>query len=189
MTDARSLEVIIQLEQNDLSRAGVDIAFDRLTLYRWVTVGVGSGMFSAMLAYLVFHSIDSVDLQTAVLIAGLLGVLFLPSVMIAAIYINSGRAARSLLQNTPSLRGPTRWTFSENGVETEGPTARAELRWATFTRVLETKQQYLLFPQDTQAWVIPKRCFQSEMEIARMRELARRLVPAAKLRSSEEHGP
>jgi hypothetical protein len=186
MTDIRSLEVIIQLNRNDIYRANVDIALGKFTPYRWLTFGVGSAMLSAMFSWLIFsHFNDFAEPLSAVLFGVLFGFVIVPSLLIFAIHVGSGNAAESLLRNTPALKGPTRWIFSDNGIETVSPTSRAEIQWKTFNRVLETKQQYLLYPQDGLAYVIPKRCFQTEMEIGRLREMLRRWVPTAKLQSSD----
>jgi YcxB-like protein len=187
MTDLRSLEVIIQLEQNDISRANIDIALGRFTPYRWLTFGVSSATLSAMFSYLIFsHYNDFADPSSAVLFGVLFGLLIVPALLIAMIHVTSGNTAKSLLRNAPALKGPTRWIFSDNGIETYGPTAQAEMKWKAFTRVRETKRQFLLYPQDNIAYVIPKHCFQTEIEIGRLREMIRRCVPTPSLQSSHD---
>jgi hypothetical protein len=130
------------------------------------------------------HFNDFADPSSAALFGGLFGGVIVPALLIAVIHISSRNAAKSLLANAPGLEGPTRWIFSENGVETDGPTSRAEMQWKSFTRVRETKRQYLLYPQDNVAYIIPQRCFQSEIEIGRLREIVRRCVATATLQSS-----
>ena len=185
MADQNSLEVLIQLTHEDVSRGNVDITLGRFTPYRWLTFGASSAILCSMLSFLIFsHFNDFAAPSSTVLLGGLFGVVIVPALLIATIHVNSRNAARSLLLNAPGLKGPTRWIFSENGIETDGPTSRAVTQWNSFTRVRETKQQYLLYPQEHVAYIVPKRCFQTETEIGRLREMIRRCVPTATLQSS-----
>src|ERR1700693_59789 len=182
MADQRSLEVLVQLNQDDIYRGNVDISLARLTPYRWLTFGASSTILGAMFSFLIFsHVNDFAAPSSAVLFGGLFGLMIGPAVLIGVIHVNSRKAAKSLLLNAARLKGPTRWVFSENEIETDGPTSHAEIRWNASTRVRETRLQFLLFPQDHIAYIIPKRCFQTETEIGRLREIFRRCVPTATL--------
>jgi len=190
MADQRSLEVLIQLNQDDLSRGNVDIALGRFTPYRWLTFGASSAVLSAMFSWLIFsHFNDFADPASAALFGALFGVAIVPALLIGVIHITSRKGAKSLMANVPGLKGPTSWIFSESGIETDGPTSRAEIQWKSFTRVRETKRQFLLYPQDNLAYIVPKRCFQTEIEIGRLREMVRRCVPTAALQSTGRHSP
>ena len=122
------------------------------------------------------------DSWLLLLVGGLFGVGFWTAFLLAAIYVSSFFAAKSLLRNTPALQGPTRWTFSDAGIRTDGPTAQSEVQWKSFTQIRETKRQFLLYPQNNIAYVVPKRCFPTENEIVTFREMVRKCFPAAKLR-------
>jgi hypothetical protein len=73
------------------------------------------------------------------------------------------------------------YSFSEDLVVQEMATGRAELQWATFLKVRETKDLLLFFVQKQLAYVVPKRAFQSEKDIAAARDLIRRHVANAAL--------
>jgi YcxB-like protein len=179
MTNDLSIEVVVQPSQKDAYQANVAITWGRHKLYYWL-IYVASVAF---LSGLLFKLISPGTAQDSRLWPSLLfGILFAPIFLVTIVYWSCHRAAKSLLRNTPALRGPTRWTFSETGITTEGPTARAELQWQSLLRVRETKQQFLLYPQKNLACFISKRFISSEVEIDELRELIRRHVPTASLR-------
>jgi hypothetical protein len=183
MADSQSVEVIVQLVQNDAYRANITIAWRRYKLYQWLILGVGMGVVAGSLFGLLFSQTTGFPARVA---GALFGILFVPVFLVAMVYSNSHTAAKSFMRNTPALQGPTRWTFSENGIIADGPTAHIELQWNSFLQVRETREQFLLYPQKHLANVIPKRCFSSDIEIGRFRELVRRRVPIASLRPSSE---
>jgi len=183
MADSQSVEVTVQLVQNDLYRANIAITWRRYKLYQWLILCLGMGVAAGSLFGLLFSQTTGFPARCA---GALFGILFVPVFLVAMVYSNSHTAAKSLMRNTPALQGPTRWTFSETGIKTDGPTAHAELQWNSFLQVRETREQFLLYPQKHLAKVIPKRCFSSEIEIDRFRELVRRRVPTASSRQGSK---
>jgi len=63
------------------------------------------------------------------------------------------------------------------------PTGSSNIEWKAFIRVRETGLQFLLYPQDQIAYVIPKRFFSTKEQITRFKEMIRRRVPAATLQA------
>jgi hypothetical protein len=74
------------------------------------------------------------------------------------------------------------YAFSDNGIHVESAVATADLQWAAFRQALETRSAFLLFTGPNIAHTLPKRCYASAAELARMHELLRTHVPKAKLR-------
>ena|SRR5215469_8611119 len=177
MTDASAIELVIQLEQNDVTRANRDIALGRFTPYKWVLFGISSAVLSTMVAFLIFRQITGLE----TLLVGLIGLLGWPAMLIAMIHSNSRKAAKSLLQGTPSLQGPTHWLFSDGAIRVDSPTGSSHLEWTTYMLVRETSMQFLLYPQTQIAQVIPKRCFSTKEHVTRFREMIHRNVPTATL--------
>jgi hypothetical protein len=177
MTDQPLIEVVVQLEQQDLSRANKDVSLDRLTPSRWVLFAVSSAFLTAMVTVLAFHQITQPHL-IAVAFVGLVGG---PIALIAAIHWSARRAARSLVKNTPSLKGPTHWLFSDSGIRVDSPTTNAHIEWKTYVRVRETPMQFLFYPQSQIAYVVPKRCFSSNDQITKLREMIRRCAAKSTL--------
>ena len=183
MTESESLTVSVQLVLNDIYRANVAIAWRRYKLYQWLILCAGMGIAAGSFFGLLFSQTTGFPGRLA---GALFGILFVPVFLVAMVYSNSHTAAKSLMRNSPALQGPTRWTFSESGIRTDGPTSHTELQWNSFLQVRETREQFLLYPQKHLANVIPKRCFASEIELGRFRELVRRSVPMASLRPAPE---
>src|SRR5258708_26616625 len=169
MADQNSLEVLIQLTHEDVSRGNVDITLGGFTLYRWLTFGASSAILCSMLSFLIFSHFNYFAAPSStVLLGGLFGVVIVPALLIAAIHVNSRNAAKSLLLNAPGLKGPTRWIFSENGIETDGPTSRSVTQLNSFTPLRKTKQQYLVYSQKHVAYISPKPRFQTQTKICRV---------------------
>jgi hypothetical protein len=184
MPDQSSIEVLVQLEQNDLTRASMDIALGRFTPYKWVTLGISAALLSAMFAVVFFPQIMRSPVGwLEILLVGLVGLISWPAVLVVAIRLNSKKAAKSLLQSTPSLQGPTHWLFSDDGIRVDSPTASSHIEWRTYVRVRETETQFLLYPQTQFAHVIPKRFFSTKEHVNSFRQMIRRSVATATLQA------
>jgi hypothetical protein len=178
MTDQSPIEVVTQLEQRDVARANIDIALGRFTPYKWVVLGISSGVLSAMFVVVIFPQIaKSPDRWLEILLVGLIGLLGWPAILVGAIHLNSRKAAKSLLRSAPARQGPTHWLFSDSEVQMIAPTGSSNIEWKAFIRVRETGLQFLLYPQDQIAYVIPKRSFSTKEQISRFKELIRREAP------------
>jgi YcxB-like protein len=171
--------VVVLLEQQDVTRANRDIALGRLTPYKWLVFGISSAVLSAMVAFLVFRQLTGPE----TVLVGFIGLVGWPAILIGVIHLNSKKAAKSLLQGTPSLQGPTHWLFSDSAIRVDSPTGSSQIEWKTYMRVRETTVQFLLYPQTQIAHVIPKRCFSTNEQVSRFREMIRRCVPAATLQA------
>jgi hypothetical protein len=178
MTDSQSIELTVQLNQKDIYRANVSIVWGRHKLHEWAGIAVCAAILGGYCFGLLFSQTKGIP---GLWSGAAFGIIFLPVFLYGAVHASSHSAAKSLFRNTPALRGPTVWSFSENGITAVGPTGRAELQWNSYIQVRETREQFLLYPQKQFANVIPKRFFQSEREIERFREILRRLVPIASL--------
>jgi hypothetical protein len=179
MSEQSTIEIVVQLEQNDVTRANRDIALGRFTLYGWVVFGISSAVLSAMVAFLIFRQGTGLE----ILLVGFVGLVGWPALLVAVIHLNSRKAAKSLLQSTPSLQGPTHWLFSDGAIRLDSATGSSHLEWTTYVRIRETAVQFLLYPQIQIAHVIPKRCFATKEQVTRFREMVRRQVPTATLQS------
>lgn len=58
----------------------------------------------------------------------------------------------------------TDYTFSETGVITKDEVKEVQLQWAAFIKKAETDQYFYLFLHSTNALIIPKRIFRSQVE-------------------------
>lgn len=182
MSNSQSIEITVQLDRSDLSQANSAIALGRLKLHGWIAFTVSIAFLSALFCRWVLSEwTEFQDSWFLLLLGGLFGAAFGPGFLFATIRVSSFIAAKSLVRNTPALQGPTRWTFSDAGIRTDGPTAQSEVQWKSFTQIRETKRQFLLYPQNNIAYVVPKRCFSTVNEMVTFREMVRKRFPSAKL--------
>ena len=182
MTNSQSIEITVQLDRSDLSQANVDIALGRLKLHRWIAFTVSTAFLSALFFRLALSEwTEFQDSWLSLLFGALFGAAFGPAFLLATIRVSSFIAARSLVKHTTAMQGPTRWSFSDEVSRTDGPTAKSEVQWKSFTQIRETRRQFLLYPQTNMAYVIPKHCFTTENEVVTFREMILKCFPTAKL--------
>lgn len=60
---------------------------------------------------------------------------------------------------------PTRFTFSNDGMDAVTESTSLHTNWSKYKKVVETKTDFLLFPQVNYFYPIPKRFFRNEHEI------------------------
>jgi YcxB-like protein len=81
--------------------------------------------------------------------------------------------ARLMIRYGPTVRELRRYSLSDQGVHIESELLAAELRWGAFFKIEESRRSFLLYQSPLSAWVIPKRCFSTADELARLRDLLR----------------
>jgi hypothetical protein len=106
------------------------------------------------------------------------GVFSLPILFVVASYFS----AVSRLRHNPNLRNELKYSFSDEGIATEGPTMRGSLTWSGLHRIEETRHAFLLFHDKTTAQVLPKRFFNAG-EMDDFRDMIRRSLKKYRLRS------
>ena len=83
-------------------------------------------------------------------------------------------AARDFVRKNPDILGPSNQTIGPKGVFTENARGQATLAWNAYQRVRETSDLFLLYPQSNFAIIVPKRCFNSQDDVHRYREIIKR---------------
>ena len=172
------LTITIKLSLRDIYKANVAITTDGIRKFLvplWI------------IAFIVFASVGFLFTAKAfgwpvpIGMAGLWGVLFVPTFLLIICYVTPYFGARSSYRNSLNLQNPIHYSFSDEVIAQEMATGRAELLWSTFIKVRETPDFFLLFVQKHLANPVPKRDFENEQEIARFRELLRCHVRDASL--------
>ena len=74
----------------------------------------------------------------------------------------------------PALHGALIYDVDEGGIVVTTETSKSEMKWETFTRFAESKNLFMLFAGKYLFYLIPKRAFDSEANLAEFRELAKR---------------
>jgi hypothetical protein len=80
-----------------------------------------------------------------------------------------------------NFQGEIKYSISSDGVTCRGRHSQSEIKWPAFVRVRELGWAFLLYPQKSIAYVIPKRGLGSDTDLLRIREILRRNVAKAKL--------
>lgn len=177
MANDSSLTVVVSLTLRDIYRANVSIARVKRPLKRRILTLLAVIASVSYLFYLVMTRSDPEYSPFKALVIGtglaLALELILWSGQLAVIHGASYYAARSLLRSKPSAAGPFTYQLSQTGASYSGPTGHGHLDWASFVRIQETSEQFLLYLQERLANVIPKRAFQSDTDIQHFRQLVR----------------
>ena len=172
------VSVVTRMNQRDFYKANIAIWKGRQSLKRNVIVMVICMIGATMLFE---YSMSRSDSDPSWLAAAMLGCgvilcvnLVLWPVMIGFACLFSYWAARSLLRSKPDASGPITYEFSSTGGSYSGPNGTGSFNWKAYLKVVETREQFLLYPQKNLAIAVPKRFFQSEDDMQRFRELVRR---------------
>jgi hypothetical protein len=72
---------------------------------------------------------------------------------------------------TAEASEPTRFSFSNDGMDAVTETTSVHTNWSKYKKAVETKTDFLLFPQDRFFYPIPKHFFRNELEIQVFRRL------------------
>jgi hypothetical protein len=98
-----------------------------------------------------------------------------------AFFISPYLGAKKILKTNPNVQGTLSYVFSDAGIEVTGPHSRSNLDWAAIASATETSTQFLLYPQQAIAHVIPKRFVPSPDRQAALRNLLKAHVAKAHL--------
>jgi hypothetical protein len=83
------------------------------------------------------------------------------------------RQVRRAYRETPSLRGPQTYSFSDTGVAITGVSSSGTLGWDSVLEAIETREFFLLYHTKRAAFYVPKRAMTDEAQRAALRELLR----------------
>ena len=98
-----------------------------------------------------------------------------------AFFVQPYYVGKTLLQTLPDLRGPLRYSFTDDGIEFAGPTTQSHLDWSFFVSARETSRQFELYPHKGFATVVPKRFLSDHDGLSSLRALLRAHVPNTRL--------
>jgi hypothetical protein len=90
--------------------------------------------------------------------------------------------AREDIKN-PNLNGESLYSFTGEGVQMNGTTAKASFTWQALIQACETKNAFLLYPSKDVAIILPKRCFPTQGSIAGFRTLISERIARVQLPS------
>jgi hypothetical protein len=176
-----TIKAFVRLQLWEIVRAYLRISLKRFQF--------GIAVLVAILVFVwiqIFRGYASAGANTGVALSQFQNVLLLALLSLAfPIYLLSASyaVARSCLRYNANLRGGFEYSFSEEGLSYVGEHARGNLAWTGLHRAFETPGVFVLFHDKYTLQAIPKRCFASESDVAAFRELLRKQVPRADLKS------
>jgi YcxB-like protein len=80
-------------------------------------------------------------------------------------------SARSSFKSHPALQQETLYTFSDDGISVQSPTASSRTDWSNITQATETRNYLYLFLSKNIRWIIPKRSFSDTASLSALREI------------------
>jgi hypothetical protein len=178
MTESPAISLFVKLKYWDVYRFNVLLMAISLRkiLYLWSFVAV---LFLVSELFAFFRPGDMSHWVVIMKNADpLLWVLALPLVA----FLLTLTAARRVIRQ-PRLKEGVRYRFSQAGVHIETSVSTADLLWSGVQRVRETRSLFLVFTTRTNAFALPKHCFENTQDVSALRELFRAQVKTTKLRS------
>jgi hypothetical protein len=165
MDENRNVVVEVDLKPNDVY---TPFRWDRGNLARWVT---------AMLLCLIFYdryeesraTILSFPGGESILAIIVLLVLFILLALLLFPYLR----VRAMFRKSPAMTKTRRYTFAVTGITVQSEDANSGCKWSLFQRAEETPDVFVFSLTSHAAMHVPKRCFTSSDDVARVRDLIR----------------
>jgi hypothetical protein len=173
MTDTKTITASGQLSVGDIYRFSLYALWKRFWFFL---------VIMAVCAAYVPYSIFVAQQHWEWTVSSLLGLAF-PFVLTPyAFFISPYRGAKKLIKTNPNVQGVLSYVFSDAGIEITGPHSHSHLDWAAIASATETSGQFLLYPQQAIAHVIPKRFVTSQDGQQALRNLLKTYIAKAHLR-------
>ena len=169
MENNRGVVVDVDLRPNDVY---TPFRWDRSNLARWVTSIVLCLIFydlykSSRATILSFQGGESIlAIIALVVLFILLGLLLFPYLRV-----------RAMFRKSAAMTKTRRFTIGATGITIQSDDATSDCKWSYFQRVDETPSVFVFSLTSHHGTYIPKRCFASADEIARVRDLIRENMP------------
>ena len=169
MAQSEVVELDVRLEARDYLRANYALLFRE-------TLGPVLIIFTALLLGLYglsWSASSEVSQWWALVLPGV--VLFLS--------INVLIGMRLSFSSNKALREAMHYSFSDAGITASSASCNSYMDWDNIRRALETRHDFLLFVSRNQTYLIPKRAFRDDQQIASFKSLMRSCLSSrAKLR-------
>jgi len=169
MGDNRAVVVDVDLKHNDVY---TPFRWDRNNLARWVT---------SIVLCLIFYDLYKDSRATILSLQG--GESILAIMALLLVFILCGLLlfpylrVLALFRKSPALEKTTRYIIGTTGITIQSDDATADCKWSLFQRAIETSSVFVLSQTSYHGTYIPKRCFASSDDVARVRDLIRENMP------------
>lgn len=169
MVDNRAVVAEVDLRPNDVY---TPFRWDRYNLARWVT---------SIVLCLIFYDLYKDSRATILSFQG--GESILAILMLIVLFILFGLLlfpylrVRAMFRKSPAMRKTRRYTIGTAGIAFQSDDATADCKWSLFQRAVETPTVFVFSQTSYHGTYIPKRCFASSDDVARVRDLIRENMP------------
>lgn len=140
------------------------LSFQKHNALKFVWIYVLVAIFAALLLWLVIKSKNTTgEINALYLICFAL-------VCIVFVYMLVNSTVRIIKNSNREAKKPTfSYTFTKGGVHCESNGKSFDLAWTQVYKVTEAKNMFLVYINKESAFIVPKRCFASEKDIAEFR--------------------
>lgn len=170
VTDNSQVVVDVDLKPHDVY---TPFLWSQKNVARWA-----AAIFLCPIFYILYERLSATILSfptgrstlvaiVALMVSVLVGLLLFPYVRM-----------RCLFRKSPALTKTRRYTVSARGITIQSDDASGEYKWSLFQRVVETRNVFAFFTSSWSGIYVPKRCFTSQEDIPRMRDVVRQQMPA-----------
>lgn len=104
-----------------------------------------------------------------------------PVVILVVTYRGISRQAKKL----ESITEETTFTFTADGLQSDSLSSKSRTNWERFNKVVETRDHFVFFPQESVFFIAPKSSFESDEDLEEFRKLLRNTV-GEKVRLNKE---
>src|SRR5713101_867427 len=169
MDDNRNVVVEVDLKPNDVY---TPFRWDRGNIARWVT---------AILLCLILYDRYKESQATILSFPGggsILAIIALLMLLILlALLLFPYLRVRAMFRKSPAMTKTRRYTFAVTGITVQSDDANSDCKWSLFQRAVETPGVFVFSLTSHAAIYVPKRCFISSDDVARVRDLIRENLP------------
>jgi hypothetical protein len=101
----------------------------------------------------------------------------LVALVVAAVLVSNRVVVRRAFRTNALLRGTQHWTIGDDGLryetrlDSDERVAEGQIQWRALDRVIDARDEFLLFTSARGCMVLPKRCFAAEADIEQLRVL------------------
>lgn len=136
--------------------------------FRTIAARVALGFWVALLLILGLLALFEPSSRPVWVVSELIGLLYS-----LAVWAYRTWAAKRAYASNLVLQAPHHYFVSSDRVKVDAPLGSGEYKWAMYWRAYETPSAFYLYVANALAQIIPKRCFTSEAQMQRFREIVR----------------
>ena len=96
-------------------------------------------------------------------------ILSIPLIAFGALFLGVWRQAKKIAE----ISVPALITFSSSGISSVSESSETDVQWKRFNKIVETEQDFIVFPQENVFYPVPKHFFEDSLQIDSLKTLIR----------------